>query len=270
MLMNTVNPIPILRQTLLGIYIDLLTIKELNTLLDQAIAGQQKIVIANHNLHSVYLYHHNAKVRQFYRTTNYVHIDGMILVFLAKLLGKPAERKHRITYLDWVHPLMTESVQKHWRIFYLGSKPGIAEAAAEILRLKFPGLCLKTHHGYFNRQEASGENANILKLIADFQPNILMVGMGMPRQELWIMDNLQNIGSNIILPCGACMDYIAGAISTPPRWMGRLGVEWLFRLVSEPRRLWERYLIEPWYILKLLLVEALRHISESWRSRREV
>jgi N-acetylglucosaminyldiphosphoundecaprenol N-acetyl-beta-D-mannosaminyltransferase len=89
--------------------------------------------------------------------------------------------------------------------------------------------------------------------IERFRPDILMVGMGMPRQEHWIVENLEHIHAHAILTSGACMDYLAGVVPIAPRWMGRFGVEWMFRLWSEPSRLWQRYLLEPWFLLMLLL-----------------
>jgi N-acetylglucosaminyldiphosphoundecaprenol N-acetyl-beta-D-mannosaminyltransferase len=79
-----------------------------------------------------------------------------------------------------------------------------------------------------------------------------MVGMGMPRQEHWIVDNFELLGPVVVLPCGAAIDYVAGEIPTPPRWAGRCGLEWLYRLAAEPGRLWKRYLIEPWFVLLLM------------------
>ncbi|WP_016952921.1 WecB/TagA/CpsF family glycosyltransferase [Anabaena sp. PCC 7108] len=241
----------------LGIHAQALTINELNLLIGAAVKQNQKWIIANHNLHSLYLYHHQKKMQTFYAKADYTHIDGMALVLLGQRLGLPLQREHRVTYADWVWTLMTEAHQQKWRIFYLGSKPGVAETGANILRDKFPGLEIKTNHGYIDSNSESPENQEILSQITAYQPHILMVGMGMPRQENWILDNLEQICANVILPSGACIDYVAGAIPTPPRWMGRLGFEWLYRLLSEPKRLWKRYLVEPWFILKLFLQEFL-------------
>ncbi|RUT04502.1 hypothetical protein DSM107010_57820 [Chroococcidiopsis cubana SAG 39.79] len=84
-----------------------------------------------------------------------------------------------------------------------------------------------------------------------------MLGIGMPRQEHWILDNLDRLSANAILTAGAAMDYVAGAVPTPPRWAGQFGLEWLFRLLAEPQRLWRRYSIEPWLILRLFATELL-------------
>ena len=100
----------------------------------------------------------------------------------------------------------------------------------------------------------------MLDEIAQFHTDILMVGMGMPRQEHWIVDHLDRIPAHAILTAGACMDYVAGVVATPPRWMGRAGLEWLYRLGSEPGRLWRRYLLEPWHVLGFALRRRAAHI----------
>jgi N-acetylglucosaminyldiphosphoundecaprenol N-acetyl-beta-D-mannosaminyltransferase len=96
----------------LGVTVNPLTLKELNTLVSRAIESQQCWIIANHNLHSLYLYHHLPKMRQFYEVAKYSHCDGMSLVFLGKLLGLPLRREHRVTFVDWIYPLMAEAAQQ--------------------------------------------------------------------------------------------------------------------------------------------------------------
>ena len=85
-----------------------------------------------------------------------------------------------------------------------------------------------------------------------------MVGMSMPRQERWVLDNFERLNTNAILTAGATLDYAAGAVPTPPRWAGKLGLEWLFRLVAEPKRLWRRYLVEPWFLFFLLVADIFK------------
>jgi N-acetylglucosaminyldiphosphoundecaprenol N-acetyl-beta-D-mannosaminyltransferase len=150
-------------------------------------------------------------------------------------------------------PVLAEAERQGWRVFYLGSKPGVAERGADIFRGKFPNLQLCTAHGYFRADPESSENRKVLDWINDFQTDILMVGMGMPRQEYWILDNLGHIEANVVISVGACMDYFSGEKPTAPRWMGPLLLEWVYRLFSEPRRLWKRYLLEPWFILGWML-----------------
>lgn len=241
------------RVKLLGVEIDAVAMEDLHRIIAKAVAEGQRRIIAHHNAHSVYLYHRDPKMRRLYEQAYCVHIDGMPLVLLGRLLGLPLRREHRVTYVDWIRPLMFEAASRGFRIFYLGSRPGIAERGADILRREFPSLRIDTHHGYFDSQADNASSRQVLETIEGFRPDILMVGMGMPRQERWILDNLTDIHAHVILTAGACMDYVAGAIPTPPRWMGKLGIEWFFRLCVEPRRMWRRYLLEPWFLLLLLV-----------------
>jgi N-acetylglucosaminyldiphosphoundecaprenol N-acetyl-beta-D-mannosaminyltransferase len=239
---------------ILGVKVNLLSMIQLNSLIGKAVESNYKWIIANHNLNSLYIFHHNPVMREFYSKVDYVHIDGMALIFLGKLLNLPFKREHRVTYADWVWSLMEQANHENWRVLYLGSKPGVADRGAEILCCKYPGLQISTVHGYFS---SDSQNQMVIDKINNYQPNILMVGMGMPRQEEWILANIDQIQANIVLPSGACIDYIAQEIATPPRWMGQVGLEWLYRLATEPKRLWRRYLLEPWFIARLLVGEFL-------------
>jgi N-acetylglucosaminyldiphosphoundecaprenol N-acetyl-beta-D-mannosaminyltransferase len=114
-------------------------------------------------------------------------------------------------------------------------------------------LQIQTHHGHFQAEKTSLENKEVLEEINAYAPQIVMVGMGMPRQEHWIADNWQELHCNAVFCSGAALDYVAGEVPIPPRWMGQLGFEWLYRLVAEPKRLWRRYLVEPWFVLVVLM-----------------
>jgi N-acetylglucosaminyldiphosphoundecaprenol N-acetyl-beta-D-mannosaminyltransferase len=244
--------------TLLGVEVNALTIPNLNALIEEAVEYSQRWIIGHHNLHSIYLYHQDSKMREFYAKADYTHVDGMAMVFLGRLFGLPLRREHRVTYADWTIPLIAEAAQKGWRVFYLGSKPGVAEQGTKVLQEKFPSLQIATYHGYFDAHPESQQNQAVLKTINAYQPHILMVGMSMPKQEHWVLDNLNQLSANAILTSGAAIDYIAGAVPTPPRWAGRWGLEWLFRLIAEPQRLWRRYLVEPWFLLRWFIVQHFK------------
>jgi N-acetylglucosaminyldiphosphoundecaprenol N-acetyl-beta-D-mannosaminyltransferase len=241
----------------LGIDVQPTTIPDLMTLVAAAIEQQEKCVIANHNMHSVYLFHREKELRDFYSGVQWTHIDGMPIVALARLYGHRVRRDQRVTYIDWTGPLMAGAAENGWRVFYLGSSPGVAEEGAKRLRQTYPELQIQTIHGYFDTNLQSQENDRVLNAIEAYKPHILMVGMGMPRQEYWIQQNLKRLCANVILPAGAAIDYVAGAVPTPPRWAGRLGLEWAFRLTAEPQRLWRRYLVEPWSILGVVAQDFL-------------
>ncbi len=243
----------------LGLTLQPKSMPEMNELVEQGIRERQKWIIANHNLHSVYLFHRHARLREFYSQAHWTYLDGMPLVALGRLYGYPLQRGQRVTNADWTGPLMELAAGRGWRVFNLGSLKHVAEEAARKLRELYPALQLEVSDGYFDARRDSAENEALVQRINAYRPDLLMVGMGMPRQEFWTQENFARLDARVILSSnGAAFDYLAGAVPTPPRWSGRIGLEWLFRLVNEPRRLFSRYLMEPWYILLVLLLDFPR------------
>ena len=258
---------PVKTISFLGVKIDLITPEGLVELVSNSISAQSKVVIALHNLHSLCLHSGSLKdaesLRSFYDNAHYTLADGMSMVLLGRLLGHRIGVRHRVAYNDWLPFMLPVAVDRSWRIFYLGSTAEVAAKGAEVLRAGYPGLQLEFHHGHFDAQYESDSNAKVVTEISDYRPHILFVGMGAPRQERWIQENFNDLDVNAILPSGATLDYIAGAKRMAPRWMGKLGLEWAFRLATEPRRLAFRYLVEPWGLVGV----CLRNSLEQSRSR---
>jgi N-acetylglucosaminyldiphosphoundecaprenol N-acetyl-beta-D-mannosaminyltransferase len=154
---------------------------------------------------------------------------------------------------------MQLAADKGWRVFNLGSPKQVAEKCAAELRRLHPTLKLEVGSGFFDARRGSAENEAVIRRINAYRPDLLLVGMGMPRQEFWTQENFARLNAHVILSSnGAAFDYLAGVVPTPPRWAGRIGLEWFFRLIKEPRRLFARYLVEPWYILLLLMMDYPR------------
>ncbi|MBN1980547.1 MAG: WecB/TagA/CpsF family glycosyltransferase, partial [Chitinivibrionales bacterium] len=233
------------RERFFGLSIDAVTCTDLINEIKSAILTEQKSVISNHNLHSVYLCLYDKNLLDFINRQRLIHADGMSIIFLARLFRKRLDRAHRTTYVDLMNPLLELLNQLQSRIYFLGGKPHILSRIEAFLRCSYPGIVFHGHDGYFN----GDKNDTIIQEIRYHKSQLLFVGMGMPRQEFWIRDNLHNLPEMVIMPCGAAFDYLTGEIPTPPRWSGSIGLEWLYRLKSEPKRLWKRYLIEPVHIL---------------------
>lgn len=242
---------------LLGARVHAMTVHELFNDIARAIEAERRWVVGYHNLHSLYLYHHDAVMRRYCDQANRIFIDGMGLVLAARLAGLPIGRQHRSTSIDWLMALTTLAATRGWRIFLLGSRPGVAARAAEVLCEASPDLQIDVAHGHFDMDPTAAENEAVLARIRGFQPSILIVGMGMPRQEQWVVENRHRIDATVILNLGAIFDYLGGEVPTPPRWMSRIGFEWLARLAAEPSRLWRRYLVEPWSLLPLLVRDMI-------------
>jgi N-acetylglucosaminyldiphosphoundecaprenol N-acetyl-beta-D-mannosaminyltransferase len=251
------------RFSMLGFPVHALSKNDLVDLVAEAVDEGRRYIIGNHNLHSIYLSYHEPRMLEFYRRADFAHVDGMAVVLVGRLFGLPLTRTDRTGYADLLPLLAQRAAISGWRIFYLGSKPGIAEQGAKNLRSQYPQIQIQTRHGYFDAAAGGPANREILDEIQRFEPHILLVGMGMPRQELWILENLEGLHANAVFCCGALMDYVAGEIPGAPRWLGQIGLEWLYRLIMEPRRLWRRYLLEPWSVLMLLAREWFMHASRN-------
>lgn len=251
------------RIRLLGEPVDLITPAEVLSFVARKITADQRAIIANHNTHSLYLVARDPEMRDFYGRADLIELDSVPMILWGKLTGKPVSRRHRCTYLDWRADFWRLAARHGWRVFYLGGAPGVPELAAERLRERYPGVTISGRHGYFDAGEGSADNAAIVDEINAFRPDIVLVGMGMPRQERWIAQNYDRLERGVVFSIGAAFDYEAGVQMAAPRWLSRLGFEWAFRLATSPRRLAHRYLVEPWS----LAPRALRDMALAFAPR---
>lgn len=237
------------RVRMLGGAIDLMRPEEVLRFLEDCVLREQQSVIGNHNLHSLYLLPRTPGMQRIYDLADVVQLDSTPLVWFGRLLKLPVRPFHRSTYLDWREHFWGLANRKGWRVLYVGGAEGVAQAAAARLQGLYPGAEIEGLSGYFDVTPGSLGNQAVLGAIRTFSPDVLFVGMGMPRQEIWIADNIGHLPPCPILPVGAAFDYEAGVQKAAPRWMGRLGLEWLFRLAVDPRRLFSRYCVEPWFLI---------------------
>jgi N-acetylglucosaminyldiphosphoundecaprenol N-acetyl-beta-D-mannosaminyltransferase len=249
--LHDIQPNP--RVRILGGEVDPLTPAGMLAATEVFLAGGGTAVIANHNAHSLYLLRRSAELRAFFAEAELVQIDSLPMILWGRLMGLAVGREHRSTYLDWSEAFWTRAAERGWRVFHVGGAPGVGATAGQAILARHPGVVLAEHHGYFNVEGL--ENHAVLRRIAEFGPDVVLVGMGMPRQEAWIAANRGRIGRGVFFPVGAAFDYEAGVQTAAPRWMGRMGVEWLFRLVSQPARLGWRYLVEPWSLAPAMLAD---------------
>jgi N-acetylglucosaminyldiphosphoundecaprenol N-acetyl-beta-D-mannosaminyltransferase len=243
------HPSAVRRVRLLGGEVDLVTPRDVLRTIDGAMARAGVTLIANHNAHSLFLLRRSAQLRAFFAAADLIEIDSTPLIAWGRLVGLPLKPAMRSTYLDWRGDFWKLAEARRWRVFYLGGAPGVADEAARRLGLQHPRAAIATHHGYFDQAADSAENQQVLDQIRAFDPDVLLVGMGMPLQEIWALENRGALARGVVLTVGAAFDYEAGVQKAAPRWTGRLGVEWLARLIDQPGRLGFRYLVEPWWLI---------------------
>ncbi|HEU4978869.1 MAG TPA: WecB/TagA/CpsF family glycosyltransferase [Solirubrobacteraceae bacterium] len=169
-----------------------------------------------------------------------VYCDGYGVRLAARALE--VQVPHRMTGADWVWDLAALCERDGRSLYLLGSEPGVAAEAARRLRRRYPGLRIAgTHHGWFRPGSPHGER--VLEDIAARAPDIVLIGMGTPKQELWAQAHAAEIETSVVWTVGALFDYVAGRVPRAPSWLADNGLEWIFRLAIEPHRMWRRYLL---------------------------
>ncbi|MEO1186813.1 MAG: WecB/TagA/CpsF family glycosyltransferase, partial [Cyanobacteria bacterium J06636_27] len=168
--------------------------------------------------------------------------DGVSLLWSAKFLKTPLNG--RVNGTDLFEELSAVAERKGLKIFLLGGRPGAAEAAKRTLQARHPNLqVVGTHCPPYGFESQPEELASINSKIKAAAPDILFVGLGAPKQEKWIYQNYQDLGVPVSLGIGVSFELVADMVQRAPLWMQKWGLEWLFRLIVEPKRLWKRYVM---------------------------
>jgi N-acetylglucosaminyldiphosphoundecaprenol N-acetyl-beta-D-mannosaminyltransferase len=190
-----------------------------------------------------------------------VYCDGYGVRLAAKALD--VQIPHRMTGADWIWDLAALCEPLGLSIYLLGSDPGHAAEAAARLRRRHPRLRIAgTHHGYFDL--GSAHDARVLEDINARRPDILLVGMGTPKQELWVEQNAAAVDAGVLWTVGALFDYVSGHTPRAPGWLADNGLEWIFRLAIEPQRMWRRYLLgNPVFVSRVAAQARARKLTQA-------
>ncbi|NLE52483.1 MAG: WecB/TagA/CpsF family glycosyltransferase [Chloroflexi bacterium] len=184
--------------------------------------------------------------RQVLRDADLCVADGIGLLLAARYLGKPLPE--RVTGSDGLPLIAERAARSGWKLFLLGAAPGVAEQAADALRRRFPGVQIV---GTYAGSPDPAEDDELVARVNASGADILFVAYGAPRQDLWIARNAPRLTARVAIGVGGSLDFAAGKVPRAPRWMQRLGLEWLFRLVREPWR-WRRMLRLPRFVWAVL------------------
>jgi len=195
------------------------------------------------------------ELRRIHNAAGLVTPDGMPLVWLSRLMGYPYVG--RVYGPDLMLAVCERSAEQGCRHFFYGGAPGVAEKLVVRLQSRFPGLKVTGVYSPPFRPLTSEEDQALAERINAAGPDIVWVGISTPKQERWMVEHVGRISAPVLIGVGAAFDFHAGLKRQAPSWMQRSGLEWLFRLMTEPRRLWRRYLINNSWFLWLILLQAL-------------
>lgn len=204
------------------------------------IASRRPHYIATANVDFLAHAQHDAELRRILLNANLVLCDGTPLVWASRLLGNPLPE--RVAGSDLMPHLLDAAARKKYRLFFLGATAEANEQAAANVRTQFADVIIAGHYSPPFRPLAEMDNEEIARRIRAARPDILFVAFGCPKAEKWIAMNYRALGVPVTIGVGATIDFLAGRVRRAPVWMRRAGVEWVFRLWQEPRRLFKRYL----------------------------
>jgi N-acetylglucosaminyldiphosphoundecaprenol N-acetyl-beta-D-mannosaminyltransferase len=252
----TVTPLPVRPQSrIFGLPVELSEPADiLRTISGWVGAGTTKRVMYV-NAHVVNQSRTSLELRDALGSADLVYCDGYGVRVAARSLS--LEVPHRMTGADWVWGLAALCEMAGHSLYLLGSEPPVARQAADRLARWYPRLNVAgTHHGYF--ELGSPHEERVLEDIDARRPDIVLVGMGTPKQELWIERHAERVPASVLWSVGALLDYVSGRTPRAPRWLADNGAEWIFRLALEPQRMWRRYLLGNPAFLARVMAEARR------------
>lgn len=222
--------------------IDFMNMEEIVQIISDKAIKHEKLFIASYNVHGFNLSMQLNEFLEYQKNADIARCDGMGIIKGLSLMGYKLPLEYKISGTELIPKLVEQCHQNNLSIFLLGTKPEILELAIFKQKEKYHQLKIAGYHGYFDKADTL-QNKKVIQKINCFSPDILVVGMGMPIQEIWIQKNRKKIKANIIIPCGAVIDRLAGLVSDCPKFMSDAGLEWLYRLIREPKRLAARYLL---------------------------
>jgi N-acetylglucosaminyldiphosphoundecaprenol N-acetyl-beta-D-mannosaminyltransferase len=240
------------RVNVLGVGVSAITMTQALTVIDGWIATRAHHYVCVTGVHGVMESYRDAALRRIHNRAGLVTPDGMPLVWLSWLNGQ--HHVERVYGPDLMLACCGRSVSKGYRHFFYGGAPGVAARLAERLQERFPGLLVAGTWSPPFHDLSPGEEQALIDRINSAEPHIVWVGLSTPKQERWMARLVGRLHAPVLMGVGAAFDFHAGLKPQAPRWMQRSGLEWTFRLATEPRRLWRRYLINnPLFIWRTLL-----------------
>jgi len=229
------------RINVLGVRVSAFTLDSAVDEIDAAVAAGRPVYVSTCPVYTLMQGHERAEVRAALNGADWVTPDGMPVVWALRALG--ARAVGRVYGPDLMLAVSARSAKRGYRQYYLGGAPGVAEALTAELQRRCPGLPVAGSYCPPFRELSPAEEHAMLAAIDESGAQVVWVGLGSPKQDLWMRRYRPRLRAPVLIGVGAAFDFFTGRQRQAPLWMQGAGLEWLFRLANEPRRLWRRYFI---------------------------
>jgi N-acetylglucosaminyldiphosphoundecaprenol N-acetyl-beta-D-mannosaminyltransferase len=248
---------------LFGVPIAPATMKEALDQVDLAIREKRRFHIGVVNAAKIVNMRRDPELRQDVLSSDVIFADGMSVVWASHILGRPLPE--RVAGIDLMHGILERGQKNGYRVYLLGATREVVETSAERMQKQYPGVVIVGHHdGYFS----DAEEESVAAAIADARPDVLFVAITSPRKERFLARWSGSLGVSVWHGVGGSFDVLAGKVERAPEAWQRLGLEWLYRVKQEPRRLWRRYLVTNGLFMALVLTEFVRGVMGRGSARR--
>lgn len=213
------------------------------------------------NVHSISIARFDHELRYALHRADLVLPDGSGLALAGRLNGLPV--RENLNGTDFIPRVLALLAHEQRSVFLLGGHPDVVTTCQEVLKTRYPDLIIAgSHHGHFLGTDDRG----IQQKIADARPDALLIALGSPLQEIWMSRIAHLLPVRVCFTVGGLFDFLSGGKKRAPRWMQRLGIEWLFRFMMDPRAKWERVFVEiPWFLFRVLTQQTtVTHSNRRW------
>jgi len=218
--------------TILGVPVHRVRMEQALRTIEQLIATRTPHLVITADANAILIALDDPEFRQLMAEAALVTPDGAGLLWAGRYSGQPFPE--RVSGVDLVWHLTRLSHERGYRLFFLGAAPGVAERARENLLRQFPqAQIVGTHHGYFSAEQ----EPEVIAQIRAARPDVLLIAMGMPRQEKWAHRHRHALNTPVMIGVGGSFDVYAGVVKRAPRWLQQSGLEWLWRLIQDPRKI---------------------------------
>lgn len=241
---------------ILGIQVSSITNANLLDAFSAAITNKQFAQVAITPVNSIVAALNNPRVKDVYNASEFVLCDGMPVKWASHFLGNPI--CERITGLDLLPDLIHLAAQKNYSVFLLGASPGVGETLKKTILAKYPNCNIAgIYVPPFMKTFTEEENQKMVNAINAVQPDIVLVSLTAPKQDLWIAQNRTVLKTYVCVGIGGAFEVMAGLAKRSPKWMHKAGLEWFYRFIQEPKRMFRRYFIEAPVFIPLVIKQKL-------------
>lgn len=247
----SLNPLSLPRVRIGKLPLDVVDFEGALDAIDRLVRAKNGGTVFTPNVDHVVMAEHDERFRTAYAAAALSLVDGTPVLWASRLLRTPLPAK--ISGSDLVMPLLRRAAEQGYRVYFLGGAPGVADLAKSKLEASLPGIQIVGTDASRIDVNALGDADEVTERIRRAEPDLVLVALGAPKQEIWSHTRAERLKPAVLIGVGASLDFVAGTQKRAPNWMSKAGLEWLYRLAQEPRRLAARYLLrDPEFCLILL------------------